>query len=210
MKSSTDEKPSKNDVDGPATRERVLLEAARLFRHHGYAATTLREVADAAGVKAGSIYYHFESKEQILGEVLDKGITIVADAVRTRIGALPESALWRDRIAAGIEGHLWGMLHYGDFTSANIRIYGQIPTSAKNRHRVVRRAYADYWDRLFESALASGELRPDTSTAMIRLFVIGALNWTVEWYNPQRGSFQDFSRQITAIVFDGILTHDKA
>jgi len=159
MKSNTDAKPSKNDVDGPATRERVLLEAARLFRHHGYAATTLREVADAAGVKAGSIYYHFESKEQILGEVLDKGITIVADAVRTRIGALPESALWRDRIAAGIEGHLWGMLHYGDFTSANIRIYGQIPTSAKNRHRVVRRAYADYWDQLFESALASGELR---------------------------------------------------
>jgi AcrR family transcriptional regulator len=210
MMSTTDEKSSKNEVDGPATRERVLLEAARLFRHHGYAATTLREVADAAGVKAGSIYYHFESKEQILGEVLDKGITIVADAVRTRVAALPESAPWRDRIAAGIEGHLWGMLHYGDFTSANIRIYGQIPTSAKNRHRVVRRAYADYWDRLFESALASGELRHDASTAMIRLFVIGALNWTVEWYNPQRGSFRDFSRQITTIVFDGILTHDKA
>jgi AcrR family transcriptional regulator len=210
MKSSADAKPSKDNADGPATRERVLLEAARLFRHHGYAATTLREVADAAGVKAGSIYYHFESKEQILGEVLDKGITIVADAVRTRVAALPESAPWRDRIAAGIEGHLWGMLHYGDFTSANIRIYGQIPISAKNRHRIVRRAYADYWDRLFESALASGELRQDTSTAMIRLFVIGALNWTVEWYNPQRGSFQDFSRQITAIVFDGILMHDKA
>jgi len=191
------------------TRERILLEAARLLRHHGYAATTLREIADAAGVKAGSIYYHFESKEEILGEVLDKGITIVANAVRTRIEALPANASWRDRIAAGIEGHLWGMLHYGDFTSANIRVYGQIPTSAKSRHKIVRRAYADYWDRLLASALTSGELRQDTGLAMIRLFVIGALNWTVEWYNPQRGSFQDFARQITAIVFDGILTHDK-
>jgi len=191
------------------TRERILLEAARLLRHHGYAATTLREIADAAGVKAGSIYYHFESKEEILGEVLDKGITIVANAVRARIEALPADASWRDRIAAGIEGHLWGMLHYGDFTSANIRVYGQIPTSAKNRHKIVRRAYADYWDRLLASALASGELRQDTGLAVIRLFVIGALNWTVEWYNPQRGSFQDFARQITAIVFDGILTHDK-
>ena len=192
------------------TRERILLEAARLLRHHGYAATTLREIADAAGVKAGSIYYHFETKEEILGEVLDKGITIVANAVRARIEALPADASWRDRIAAGIEGHLWGMLHYGDFTSANIRVYGQIPTSAKNRHKIVRRAYADYWDRLLASALASGELRQDTGLAVIRLFVIGALNWTVEWYNPQRGSFQDFARQITAIVFDGILTHDKA
>jgi AcrR family transcriptional regulator len=193
-----------------ATRERVLLAAARLFRQHGYAATTLRKVAVAAGIKAGSIYYHFASKEEILGEVLDKGIQIVTDAVRQRVESLPPDATWRDRIAAGIEGHLWGMLHHGDFTSANIRIYGQIPLSAKNRHRVVRRAYADYWDRLFGSALARGELRQDTSTAVIRLFVIGALNWTVEWYNPQRGSFQDFVRQITTIVFDGILTHDKA
>jgi AcrR family transcriptional regulator len=199
-----------SSAEAADTRERILLEAARLLRHHGYAATTLREIADAAGVKAGSIYYHFESKEEILGEVLDKGITIVANAVRARIEALPADASWRDRIAAGIEGHLWGMLHYGDFTSANIRVYGQIPTSAKNRHKIVRRAYADYWDRLLASALASGELRQDTGLAVIRLFVIGALNWTVEWYNPQRGSFQDFARQITAIVFDGILTHDKA
>jgi AcrR family transcriptional regulator len=210
MNANPNAKSIPSDTDGPATRDRILLEAARLFRHHGYAATTLREVADAAGVKAGSIYYHFESKEQILGEVLDKGITTGADTVRARVDALPAAAPWRDRIAAVIEGHLWGLLQHGDFTSANIRIYGQIPANAKTHHRIVRRAYSDYWDRLLESALASGELRQDTNTAMIRLFVIGALNWTVEWYNPHRGSFQDFSRQITAIIFDGILSHEGA
>lgn len=201
--------PVLNEVES-ATRERILLEAARLFRHHGYTATTLREIADAASIKAGSIYYHFASKEEILGEVLDKGIQAVSEAVGERIEALPANASFRDRIAAGIEGHLWGLLHHGDFTSANIRIYGQIPASAKNRHRVVRRAYADLWDRLFEGAMESGELRSDSSTAVIRLFVIGALNWTVEWYNPQRGSFQDFSRQLTEIVFDGVLARRTA
>ncbi|MEQ1807268.1 MAG: TetR/AcrR family transcriptional regulator, partial [Burkholderiaceae bacterium] len=184
MATKTREKPAPAEVD-TATRERVLLEAARLFRHHGYSATTLREVADAAGIKAGSIYYHFESKEQILGEVMDKGIHVVAAAVRERIDALAKGATARQRIAAAIEGHLWGLLHHGDFTSANIRIYGQIPTAAKNRHRLVRRAYADYWDRLLDDAMQRGELRADSSTAVMRLFVIGALNWTVEWYNPQ-------------------------
>ncbi|CAM5778923.1 TetR/AcrR family transcriptional regulator [Rhizobacter fulvus] len=202
MSTKTREKPAAVEAD-TATRERILLEAARLFRHHGYAATTLREVADASGIKAGSIYYHFESKEQILGEVLDKGIQVVADAVRQRVDALPESATARQRVAAAIEGHLWGLLHHGDFTSANIRIYGQIPTAAKNSHRKIRRSYADYWDRLLEDALKRGELRRDTSTAVIRLFVIGALNWTVEWYNPQKGSFADFVKQVTAIIFDG-------
>ncbi|MCM3562704.1 TetR/AcrR family transcriptional regulator [Hydrogenophaga intermedia] len=202
MATKTRDKPETVDADS-ATRERILLEAARLFRHHGYAATTLREVADAAGIKAGSIYYHFESKDQILGEVLDKGILAVIDAVQQRVNALPAKATARQRVAAAIEGHLWGLLHHGDFTSANIRVYGQIPPAAKNRHRKIRREYADYWDRLLEDALQRGELRPDASTAIIRLFVIGALNWTVEWYNPQKGSFQDFVKQITSIVFDG-------
>lgn len=203
MATKTRESATPNDAD-TATRERILLEAARLFRHHGYAATTLREVADASGIKAGSIYYHFESKEQILGEVLDKGIQVVAEAVKQRVDALPPTATARARIAAAIEGHLWGLLHHGDFTSANIRIYGQIPNAAKTRHRLVRRAYADYWDQLLAGALANDELRSDTSTDVIRLFLIGALNWTVEWYNPQKGSFPDFVRQVTAIIFDGI------
>mgnify|MGYP003643736455 CR=1 FL=1 len=202
MPTKTREKPTSVEAD-TATRQRILLEAARLFRHHGYAATTLREVADASNIKAGSIYYHFESKEQILGEVLDKGIQVVSDAVHERVEALSETASARDRLSAAIEGHLWGLLHHGDFTSANIRIYGQVPTAAKTRHRLVRRAYADYWDGLLEDALARGELRPDANPTVIRLFVIGALNWTVEWYNPQKGSFQDFVKQVTAIVFDG-------
>jgi AcrR family transcriptional regulator len=188
------------------TRAEILNAAASLFRNQGYAATTLRQIADVAGIKAGSIYYHFASKDEILGDVLNAGIDVVMKAVREKIDALPPDATYRQKIAAGIEGHLYGLLHHGDFTSANIRVYGQIPTEAKNKHRVVRREYANYWDQLFADAMASGELRADTSVAVVRLFVIGALNWTVEWYNPQRGSFKAFAEQITGIVFNGILS----
>jgi TetR/AcrR family transcriptional regulator, cholesterol catabolism regulator len=207
MPAKMQERPTQSAAD-TATRERILLEASRLFRHHGYAATTLREVADAAGIKAGSIYYHFESKEQILGEVLDKGIQAVIVAVRERVEALPKGTTSRAKVAAAIEGHLWGLLHHGDFTSANIRIYGQIPLTAKNRHRKVRREYADYWDALLDEALSRGELRQDIGATIARLFVIGALNWTVEWYNPQKGSFENFAKQITTIVFDGTFTKE--
>jgi AcrR family transcriptional regulator len=187
-----------------ATRDQILAEAARLFRQQGYAATTLRQIADAAGIKAGSIYYHFGSKDEILGVVLDAGIESVTSAVKSRIAALPPGAGYRERIGAAIEGHLYGLLHRGDFTSANIRNYGQIPLAAKNRHRLVRRSYAQYWDDLLSEAQAGGALRADASLAVMRLYLIGALNWTVEWYNPQRGSFKSFAAQISTIVFDGI------
>ena len=187
-----------------ATRDLILVEAARLFRHHGFAATTLRQIAEAAGIKAGSIYYHFGSKDEILGLVLDRGINVVSVEVHRRVEALPPDASHRQRVVAAIEGHLYGLLQHGDFTSANIRLYGQIPLAAKNRHRIVRRAYADYWDSLLQQAMLSGELRSDTNLAVMRLYLIGALNWTVEWFNPQRGSFRSFVDQIAAIVFDGI------
>ena len=190
--------------DAAATRERILLEASRLFRQRGYAATALREIAQAAGIKAGSIYYHFASKDEILVEVLDKGIDLVAEAVRARAEALPATATAMDRIGAAIEGHLWGLLENGDYTSANIKLYGQSPPEVKRRHKLVRRRYADYWDHLFEQALLRGELRQDLSLPVIRLLVIGGLNWTVEWYNPARGSFNDFVAQIKKIIFDGL------
>lgn len=190
-----------------SSRARILAVAARLFRHRGHAATTLRQIADAAGLKAGSIYYHFLSKEEILIEVMDTGIRMVAAAVREKVDALAKSASSRDRIAAAIEGHLHGLLQYGDFTSANIRLYAQIPQSAKDRHRIVRREYADYWDRLFADAQRSGDLRADVTVSVMRLFVLGSLNWTLEWYNPQRGSFALFARHMSGLVFDGILRH---
>lgn len=186
-------------------RARILEEAAKLFRHQGYAATTLRQIAEATGIMAGSIYYHFSSKEEILVEVMDAGIRTVAGAVEKKVGALPRGAGNRQRIAAAIEGHLYGLLHHGDFTSANIRIYGQIPQSAKDRHRPVRLEYAAYWDRLFAEAQRSGELRLDVPVSVMRLFVLGSLNFTVEWYNPKRGSFESFSSHIGRLVFDGLL-----
>ena len=56
------------------TREGILSAAARLFRYEGYYATTMRDIAQESGIEAGSIYYHFQSKDQILSEVLDIGV----------------------------------------------------------------------------------------------------------------------------------------
>jgi hypothetical protein len=55
------------------SRQSVLEAAAKLFRQQGYSATTLRQIASLAEIKAGSIYYYFDSKEAILDEVLDQG-----------------------------------------------------------------------------------------------------------------------------------------
>lgn len=186
------------------SKERILLSAARLFRDHGYSATTLRMIASLSEIKAGSIYYHFDSKESILIDVLNRGIENVENEVRIRINALPSNSTFQDKVKTAIEGHLAGMLSNGDYTSANIKIYSQIPPKAKERHKIVRRAYADYWDSLFEEAFENGELREALNKDVFRLFVLGSLNWTTEWYDPKRGSFKELVDQVTSILFFGI------
>jgi TetR/AcrR family transcriptional regulator, cholesterol catabolism regulator len=89
------------------TRECVLSAAGRLFRQEGFYATTMRDIAQESGVEAGSIYYHFQSKDQILNEVLDLGVRQLYEKVReiTR-SARRNSEDFRKTFALLIETHL--------------------------------------------------------------------------------------------------------
>ena len=188
----------------PAMRGQILVAAARLFGHQGYANTTLRQIAQAAGIRAGSIYYHFEGKDEIAACVLDEGIVAVTDAVQVRLQALPPGADMRARLAAAVEGHLWGMLQRGEFTAAHIRIYRYVSDAARQRHRTVRSAYTKLWDDLLRQAADAGQLRTDIPVPMVRQFLVGALNWPVDWYDPRRGGFDQLAAQITGLVLDGL------
>lgn len=188
----------------PATREQILTVAARLFSERGYANTTLRQIAQQSGIQAGSIYYHFDGKDAIAACVLDEGIAAVTDAVHRRLDALPADADMRTRLGAAVEGHLWGMLQRGEFTAAHIRIYRYVSDAARARHRSIRSAYTRLWDELLQQAVDAGLLRSDIPVPMVRQFLVGALNWPVDWYDPRRGGFEQLSAQIGALVLDGL------
>src|SRR5690349_11564550 len=163
------------------SRDLILESAAQLFRKQGYSATTLRQIAAVARIEAGSIYYYFDSKEAILHEVLDRGLRHVFESVKSAVNGAGETS-HRRKVGLAIEAHLVALLETSDFTSANIRIYGQLPEYLKKAQRPLRRAYARYWDQLFLNARRAGEIRADIEIVPLRIFVLGALNWTIEWF----------------------------
>ena len=67
------------------SQKRVLDAAAKIFRDYGYAGTTMRAIADEADLKAGSIYYHYKSKDDLITAVLDLGIRSVTDGVMSEL-----------------------------------------------------------------------------------------------------------------------------
>lgn len=187
----------------------MLKAAASLFKRQGYAATTLRQIADDAGIQAGSVYYHFESKDRILSEILDLGIDLVHQTVVDRLAALPKDASGRQRFATALEGHLTGLLQHGEYTSASIRVYGQLPVELRRSNQARRRKYSALWDRLLAEAHARGEIRSGADLHQTRLIVLGAINWTVEWFDASRGGLDEVVQQMVCILSDGVFASNR-
>lgn len=187
------------------TRQRVLDAAARIFREHGYAATTLGDIADAAGLKTASLYYHFGSKEDLVEEVLRIGTTLVTEAVRLRLAQLPADASFRDRMTAAIAAHLHTLLNLTDYTSADIRIIGQVPPEVRDRVWPLREAYGEMWQDLLRHGRATGALRADADLGLLRVLIMGTLNYATEWYKPGRKPVSAIAAEATAMILDGIV-----
>lgn len=192
------------------TRMHILSSAAKVMRANGYSASTLRRIAAEANMEAGSIYYHFKSKEHLLDAVLDRGLREMADGV-SRI--LYDHARYPDnswQLAAAINAHMRVLFARGEFTSANIRMYGQLPQKVRERHRPVRMKYAAAWDACLQNAQKNRIIRSDFKVVPLRLFLIGALNWTVEWFDPEKGeqdgyySLQEMIALQQSLLLNGI------
>src|ERR1041384_2513942 len=185
------------------TRARLLDAAARVFRDKGYAGARLSDIAEAADMHTPGVYYYFPSKEDLVEEVLRAGVARAAAFVEQRVAAVPDGGSALDRLRAAIEGHVLMVLEIGDYTSANIRIFGQLPADIRRRHLAQQRAYGDLWRSLLEGARAAGELRPDLDLSVVRMLILGALNWTVEWYRPGAQTVAEVARNATTMICEG-------
>ncbi|HXN67497.1 MAG TPA: TetR/AcrR family transcriptional regulator [Bradyrhizobium sp.] len=169
------------------SRQQILDVAAKLFRAKGYTDTSLRDIGQQAGMKAGSLYYHFASKEQLAAEVLLIGVQKVHRAVVTAIDAPGRTADARARLAAAMAAHLETLLDASDYTSAHIRCFPDVPATLRMKLSAARREYEAVWRLLLDDMAASGALPAGTDANAARLAILGALNWSLEWYDPALG-----------------------
>lgn len=187
------------------SRRHILDCAAKLFRTEGYAATSLRGIAEAAGMRAASLYHYFESKDQIVIEVLNRGVLSVFREVRRSVEALGEKATCEEVITAAITAHLRSLLELQDYTSANTRIFGQIPQHVRAATLKPRVQYEQFWTELLQRCIRQSALRSKPDLHLVRLFLFGSMNGTLEWYQPEgRHSVEGIARELTRIFLRGI------
>jgi AcrR family transcriptional regulator len=192
-----------------ATRQRILGAAARVFREHGYVATRLTDIAEEIGMKPGSLYYHFESREALVEELINAGVRRTRQAAVERLASLPADAGPLDKLAAMVESHLLMVLEQGETSSATIQLIWQVPAEIRERTLAVERGYGALWRRMLEEAKAAGAIRPDVNLSVIRMSILGALNWAADWYHPTGASPSSVAKDIIRMVLFGLATSDS-
>lgn len=192
-------------VDTPSGRERILTTAAQRFLDDGYVETSLRDLAADVGMKAGSMYYHFESKDALLISVLERGMAFMVEAFeeveQCTLNTAPGSHPSRVRLTAHIAAHLRALHDNRSFTAGHITLFRTAPEAVRAAILPLRDDYESRWTTLLSEVLPD---RPAEDITMLRLGLFGAMNASIEWLDTGRGTVDRFARLIADQFWCGV------
>lgn len=157
------------------SRETLMAVSARLFARGGFDATSMRDIAGEAGMLAGSMYYHFPSKNDLIAAVYERGVAEIGSAVDAALEGRQEP--W-DRLEAACIAHLDSLL--ADRAHAAVMTADLSRLDPRLRRRLVK--MRDGYERRFIGLVAALPLAPGIDRGLWRLQLLGALNWTPTWY----------------------------
>ena len=180
-----------DERDDGNRRVELINAAARLFRKKGFDATSTRDIAAAVGMHSGSPFYHFKSKGALLHAVMEEGMrsALQRQAQALQSAALPDGdapALLR----LLVRNHFGVLLGPGsDFIP--VMLYESRSITARQR-AVLTKLQGDYeavWEPVLQALARAGQLKGPVKLA--RLLMFGALNWSVQWFDPRQSATLD-------------------
>ena len=183
-------------------RERIVQAAAARFLDHGFAATTLRDIAADVGIRAGSIYYHFESKDALLREILTAGIAAMDEAFDEVAEATAEASPG-ERVRAHVAAHLSVLFERGPVTAAHVTAFRTLPDEVRADLIPARDGYEQRWAGLLAELRDEGHLAADLDLTLLRLTLLGAMNFAVEWFDPDRANLDELVEVVTRQFWTG-------
>ncbi|GHE19916.1 TetR/AcrR family transcriptional regulator [Halomonas urumqiensis] len=162
-------------------RKELTRQAAQLFVQEGFDRTTVRMLAQEMGIKSGSLFHHFRDKQEILAAVIEEGTQnalVIAHRALEKCDNSPGA-----RFHAMARAHLETL--HADRNAHVVALYEwrRLDVEARDHLSHLRDAYEALWQQVIDEALEAGLIHGDRF--LVARFVMGALNWTVRWYDPQ-------------------------
>lgn len=191
------------DREAPSRRDELLELAAQMFADRGLKATTVRDIADAAGILSGSLYHHFASKEQMVEEVLRSFLDWLFNRYREVIDTEPDPL-------ARLCGLFMVSFEAIEQRHAQVVIYQDEAQRLSSQDRF---AFLDdrnleqrqMWLDVLRDGVAAGVFRTDIDVDLVYRFIRDTTWVSVRWYRPGGPlNAEQVGRHYLQIVLGGI------
>ncbi len=169
-----------NVMNASPRRKELTRLAAQLFVQEGFDRTTVRMLAQEMGIKSGSLFHHFRDKQEILAAVIEEGTENALVIAREALSRCDSHA--SSRLHAMARAHLETLLTDRNAHVVALYEWRRLDPEARAHLGHLRDAYESLWEEVIDDALATGLIHGDRF--LVSRFVMGALNWTVRWYDP--------------------------
>jgi TetR/AcrR family transcriptional regulator, cholesterol catabolism regulator len=189
-----------------ATRRSELLDiAAGLFAEKGFKNTTVRDIADAAGILSGSLYHHFDSKEAMVDEILS---TFQEELFGRYDEVLASSEDARTKIERAVRLSFEAIDHHRHEVAIFQNEADYLGSFERFGYLAERHAQSrDVWMTLLREGVRSGALRKDLDVELVYRFIRDTVWVAVRWYRPGGElSHETIADQYLTILLDGIAT----
>ena len=184
-------------------REELLQIAAELFATKGFKNTTVRDIADAAGILSGSLYHHFDSKESMVDEILS---SFQEELFGAYTGILAGNDDPRAKLEAAVRVSFEAIDHHRNEVAIFQNEADYLGTFDRFSYLAERNQQSrDVWLTLLREGVSSGALRKDLDVELVYRFIRDTVWVAVRWYRPGgKLSHHDVADQYLTILLDGI------
>lgn len=188
--------------DPVETRRGLLESATLLFEQKGFAATSVQEIVERAGVTKGAFYHHFASKEEVLLQIHDEYIEF-------QVGAIERMLAETDDPVRQLEGLVLLSVrtveryrsHVAVFLQERRYLTGERFSTVKARRDVVEEYFVD----VIRRGMEVGAFRSEVDPRVTAFGIIGMGAWVHQWFvDGGRFSLEDVARMFWAMIYEGL------
>src|SRR5690349_24692911 len=162
-------------------KEQVIRKAAELFKDKGYAAASMRDLAQLLGIEAASLYSHFKSKEEILRSLC---FDMAAEFRKSLDDFEKESIPASEKLRKGIIGHIQVMAKDLTTSAVFMNEHRHLSQPYLRDFLLIRINYINRFKSIIEEGVRTGEFKETIDKKLAVMTLFSSLNWMPMWYDP--------------------------
>lgn len=197
-------KPRKSEL----RREAILRHALTLFDMHGFANTSLDDIARETGIKREAIYYYFKDRAEILLCIIRPQTRSLVEGLEVVVKSDADSTT---KLYEAIRNHLQRFdRHCLEMTISLRDVYLDDAKEVRREMDQIWRHYESMWTQIIAKGQASGEFSQVGNAKMIAFGILGMCNWLARWYDPRKSvSVEELIETYFSMLAHGLVRKDN-